>query len=77
MQRFEVVKVISQHAVCQNQNEQVNSEMLVPLSSIQHFLLCVEHLQCEFRFKKVGSDTNSNKKERSQRLYAELFMESS
>ena len=72
-----MVKVISQHAVCQNENVQVNCGMLVPPSSIQDVLLCAEHLQRESGFKKVGSDTNWNKKEHSPRLYAELFTESS
>lgn len=52
------------------------TEMSVPLSSIQYFLLSIEHLQCKFRFKKVESDTSPNK-EHLKCLFAELWMESS
>lgn len=54
-----------QNEVSQNQNVQVNFEMSVSLLSIQCFLLWLEHLQCKFRFKKVKSETNLNKKELS------------
>ncbi len=47
-QSFEVEEVILQRAICQNQNVQVNSEMSVPLSSIQCVLLILSHLQRGF-----------------------------
>lgn len=54
---------------------QVRCEISLVLSSIQYFLLCAEHLQCGFRFKKVDTDTNSDK-EHWQHRYAELFTDS-
>lgn len=69
-----MLKVISQLAVCQNLNAQVKSKMSAPLSSIQCFPLCVEHLQSEFTFKKVESDTNLDTKQHSEHLYARPFM---